>query len=195
MTEPLQGGGRLFKWTVREMEDALPQAMSQARSAQHLGLQPRASKDALTKRRTNSTRQVQTGYDEHTGKPVFEEQPRDRAGARCRTSSSSSTRWPTLCWSPARTSKPPCSAWRKWRARPASISSPQRSVRPSTSSPVPIKANFPTRISFQVTAKVDSRTILGEQGAEQLLGQGDLLYMAAGGRITPLARPVRVGRR
>jgi S-DNA-T family DNA segregation ATPase FtsK/SpoIIIE len=42
-----------------------------------------------------------------------------------------------------------------------------------------IKANFPTRISFQVTSKIDSRTILGEQGAEQLLGQGDMLYMAA----------------
>ena len=49
-----------------------------------------------------------------------------------------------------------------------------------------IKANFPTRISFQVTSKVDSRTILGEQGAEQLLGQGDMLYMAGGGRITRL---------
>ncbi len=47
-----------------------------------------------------------------------------------------------------------------------------------------IKANFPTRISFQVTSKIDSRTILGEAGAEQLLGQGDMLYMAAGGRIT-----------
>jgi S-DNA-T family DNA segregation ATPase FtsK/SpoIIIE len=45
-----------------------------------------------------------------------------------------------------------------------------------------IKANFPTRISFQVTSKVDSRTILGEQGAEQLLGQGDMLHMAAGGK-------------
>ncbi len=47
-----------------------------------------------------------------------------------------------------------------------------------------IKANFPTRVSFQVTSKIDSRTILGEQGAEQLLGQGDMLYMAGGGRIT-----------
>ncbi len=46
-----------------------------------------------------------------------------------------------------------------------------------------IKANFPSRISFQVTSKIDSRTIIGEQGAEQLLGQGDMLYMAAGGRI------------
>ncbi len=46
-----------------------------------------------------------------------------------------------------------------------------------------IKANFPTRISFQVTSKIDSRTVLGEGGAEQLLGQGDMLYMAGGGRF------------
>jgi S-DNA-T family DNA segregation ATPase FtsK/SpoIIIE len=52
-----------------------------------------------------------------------------------------------------------------------------------------IKANFPTRISFQVTSKIDSRTILGEGGAEQLLGRGDLLYMAGGGRITRVHGP------
>jgi len=52
-----------------------------------------------------------------------------------------------------------------------------------------IKANFPTRISFQVTSKIDSRTILGEQGAEQLLGRGDMLYMAGGGRITRVHGP------
>ena len=52
-----------------------------------------------------------------------------------------------------------------------------------------IKANFPTRISFQVTSKIDSRTILGEQGAEQLLGQGDMLYMSGGGRITRVHGP------
>ena len=52
-----------------------------------------------------------------------------------------------------------------------------------------IKANFPTRISFQVTSKVDSRTILGEMGAEQLLGQGDMLYMAGGGRIQRVHGP------
>ena len=58
-----------------------------------------------------------------------------------------------------------------------------------------IKANFPTRISFQVTSKIDSRTILGEQGAEQLLGQGDMLYMAGGGRISPPAWTLRFRRR
>ncbi|ALE02834.1 DNA translocase FtsK [Bartonella ancashensis] len=52
-----------------------------------------------------------------------------------------------------------------------------------------IKANFPTRISFQVTSKIDSRTILGEQGAETLLGQGDMLYMAGGGRIVRVHGP------
>jgi len=53
-----------------------------------------------------------------------------------------------------------------------------------------IKANFPTRISFQVTSKIDSRTILGEAGAEQLLGQGDMLYMAGGGRLTRVHGPL-----
>ncbi|MGH6749745.1 MAG: DNA translocase FtsK, partial [Methyloceanibacter sp.] len=52
-----------------------------------------------------------------------------------------------------------------------------------------IKANFPTRISFQVISKFDSRTILGEQGSEQLLGQGDMLYMAGGGRIMRVHGP------
>ena len=52
-----------------------------------------------------------------------------------------------------------------------------------------IKANFPTRISFQVTSKIDSRTILGEQGAEQLLGMGDMLFMAGGGRISRIHGP------
>lgn len=52
-----------------------------------------------------------------------------------------------------------------------------------------IKANFPTRIAFQVTSKIDSRTILGEMGAEQLLGQGDMLYMAGGGRISRVHGP------
>src|SRR5574338_1682869 len=52
-----------------------------------------------------------------------------------------------------------------------------------------IKANFPTRMSFQVTSKIDSRTILSDTGAEQLLGQGDMLYMAQGGRITRVHGP------
>ena len=53
-----------------------------------------------------------------------------------------------------------------------------------------IKANFPTRISFQVTSKIDSRTILGEQGAEQLLGKGDMLYMSSANRIVKIHAPL-----
>jgi len=52
-----------------------------------------------------------------------------------------------------------------------------------------IKANFPTRISFQVTSRIDSRTILGEQGAEQLLGRGDMLFMEGGGRVLRVHGP------
>ena len=52
-----------------------------------------------------------------------------------------------------------------------------------------IKANFPTRISFQVTSRIDSRTILGEQGAEQLLGRGDMLFMEGGGRVMRVHGP------
>ena len=52
-----------------------------------------------------------------------------------------------------------------------------------------IKANFPTRISFQVTSKIDSRTILGEQGAEQLLGKGDMLYMTSANKMTRIHAP------
>src|SRR5688572_33027037 len=71
------------------------------------------------------------------------------------------------------------------------------SIHTITATPLPsvdvitgtIKANFPTRVSFQVTTKIDSRTILGEQGAEQLLGQGDMLYMAGGGRISRVHGP------
>ena len=53
-----------------------------------------------------------------------------------------------------------------------------------------IKANFPTRISFQVTSKIDSRTILGEQGAEQLLGKGDMLYMSSANKILRIHAPL-----
>src|SRR6201982_1626335 len=75
-------------------------------------------------------------------------------------------------------------------ARPAAIHVVMATQRPSVDVITgTIKANFPTRISFQVTSKIDSRTILGEGGAEQLLGRGDLLYMAGGGRITRVHGP------
>src|SRR3546814_20812693 len=76
-------------------------------------------------------------------------------------------------------------------ARAAGIHLIVATQRPSVDViPGTIKANFPTRISFHVTSKIDSRTILGEQGAEQLLGQGDMLYMAQGGRILRVHGPL-----
>src|SRR5258708_2140037 len=75
-------------------------------------------------------------------------------------------------------------------ARPAGIHVILATQRPSVDVITgTIKANFPTRISFQVTSKIDSRTLLGQQGAEQLLGQGDMLYMAGGGRISRVHGP------
>ena len=90
----------------------------------------------------------------------------------------------------ARRSKARCSAWAQMARAPgihliaANPAHPAVDVITGT-----IKDQFPHRISFQVTSKIDSRTILGEQGAEQLLGQGDMLYMAAGGRIRRVHGP------
>ncbi len=172
-----------LKWTVREMEDRY-------RRMSKLGVRNIASyneraREAVAKGE-HFERTVQTGFDEQ-GRPVYESEKirpeplpflvvvmdemadlmlvagKDVEGAVQRLAQ---------------------------MARAAGIHLIMATQRPSVDVITgTIKANFPTRISFQVTSKIDSRTILGEQGGEQLLGQGDMLYMAGGGRITRLHGP------
>jgi DNA segregation ATPase FtsK/SpoIIIE, S-DNA-T family len=173
-----------LKWAVREMEDRY-RKMSKLGVRNIDGFNQRVAQ-ALAKGETVS-RTVQTGYDELTGEPIFEKElmdlrpipfivviidemadlmmvaGKDIEGAVQRLAQ---------------------------MARAAGIHVIMATQRPSVDVITgTIKANFPTRISFQVTSKIDSRTILGEQGAEQLLGQGDMLYMAGGGRISRLHSP------
>jgi len=124
---------------------------------------------------------VQTGFDSETGRPIFEEQPLVLATL------------PFLVVIIDEMADLMMTAGKEIEAaiqrlaqmaRAAGIHVIMATQRPSVDVITgTIKANFPTRISYQVISKFDSRTILGEQGAEQLLGQGDLLYMQGGGRI------------
>jgi S-DNA-T family DNA segregation ATPase FtsK/SpoIIIE len=173
-----------LKWAVREMEERY-RKMSKlgVRGVEAFNERVRKAKDkGETLKRT-----VQTGFDRETGKPVYEDEVleldhmpfivvvvdevadlmmisgKEIEGAVQRLAQ---------------------------MARAAGIHLIAATQRPSVDVITgTIKANFPTRISFQVTSKIDSRTILGEQGAEQLLGQGDMLYMAAGGRIRRVHGP------
>lgn len=173
-----------LKWTVKEMEERYKR-MSKVGVRNIDGYNERVVEAQA--RGEVITRTVQTGFDKNTGEAIYEEEKmdydpmpyivvivdemadlmmvagKDIEGAVQRLAQ---------------------------MARAAGIHLITATQRPSVDVVTgTIKANFPTRISFQVTSKIDSRTILGEQGAEQLLGQGDMLYMAGGGRITRLHGP------
>ncbi|HQS84393.1 MAG TPA: DNA translocase FtsK 4TM domain-containing protein [Alphaproteobacteria bacterium] len=173
-----------LKWTVREMEDRY-RAMSKLGVRNIDGYNARVS--LAHEKGEILTRRVQIGFDTETGQPLFEDQPLDL------------TPLPYIVVVVDEMADLMLVAGKEIEstiqrlaqmARAAGIHIIMATQRPSVDVITgTIKANFPTRISFQVTSKIDSRTILGEQGAEQLLGQGDMLYMAAGGRITRLHGP------
>ncbi len=173
-----------LKWTVREMEERY-RNMSKLGVRNIDGYNTRVAQ--AIKKGEVITRTVQTGFDKDTGEAIYEEEDlnlepmpyivvivdemadlmmvagKDIEGAIQRLAQ---------------------------MARAAGIHIVMATQRPSVDVITgTIKANFPTRISFQVTSKIDSRTILGEQGAEQLLGMGDMLYMAGGGRIQRVHGP------
>jgi DNA segregation ATPase FtsK/SpoIIIE, S-DNA-T family len=183
VTQPAKAVTAL-KWTVREMERRY-RAMSQLGVRNIGGYNDRVA-DARTKGEV-VTRRVQTGFDPDTGRPTFEEQPLTLE------------QMPLIVVVVDEMADLMMVAGKEIEitvqrlaqmARAAGIHVIMATQRPSVDVITgTIKANFPTRISFQVISKFDSRTILGEQGAEQLLGQGDMLYMAGGGRITRVHGP------
>jgi S-DNA-T family DNA segregation ATPase FtsK/SpoIIIE len=173
-----------LKWTVKEMENRY--RMMSSLSVRNIEGYNKKIREAKAKG-TQLTRTVQTGFNVDTGEPIIEEVELDMnelpfivvvvdemadlmivAGKEIEGSIQRLAQM----------------------ARAAGIHIIMATQRPSVDVITGvIKANFPTRISFQVTSRIDSRTILGEQGAEQLLGQGDMLYMAGGGRITRVHGP------
>ncbi|CAA7617316.1 DNA translocase FtsK 4TM domain-containing protein [Magnetospirillum sp. UT-4] len=173
-----------LKWAVREMEDRY-RAMSQLGVRNIAGYNQRL--DEARARGEQLTRTVQTGFDPDTGKPLYEDQLLDLKPLPFIVVIVDEMADLMLV-----AGKDIEAAVQRLAqmARAAGIHLIMATQRPSVDVITgTIKANFPTRISFQVTSKIDSRTILGEQGAEQLLGQGDMLYMAAGGRITRVHGP------
>ena len=183
VTEPKQAVVAL-KWTVQEMESRY-RAMSKLGVRNVEGYNQRVAE--ARKKGEVLTRKVQTGFDPDTGKPIIEEQPLDLSPL------------PLIVVVVDEMADLMMVAGKDIEgaiqrlaqmARAAGIHLIMATQRPSVDVVTgTIKANFPTRISFQVTSKVDSRTILGEQGAAQLLGQGDMLYMAGGGRVTRVHGP------
>ena len=173
-----------LKWAVREMEDRY-RKMSKVGVRNVEGFNARI-KQASKKNRT-FTRTVQTGYHPETGEPIFEKEELDLSPLPYivviidEMADLMMVAGKDIEGAVQRLAQ---------MARAAGIHVVMATQRPSVDVITgTIKANFPTRISFQVTSKIDSRTILGEQGAEQLLGQGDMLFMAGGGRISRLHAP------
>ena len=184
VTEPKKAVVAL-KWTVREMERRYSN-MAKLGVRNIDGYNKRV-KEAADKGE-ELTRTVQTGFDAETGKPIMEEQPLDLSPLPYIVVVVDEMADLMLV-----AGKEIEGAMQRLAqmARAAGIHLIMATQRPSVDVVTgTIKANFPTRISFQVTSKVDSRTILNEQGAEQLLGQGDMLYMAGGGRITRVHGPL-----
>ncbi len=173
-----------LKWTVREMENRY-RAMSALGVRNIAGYNQRIA-EALKQGET-LTRQVQTGYDPDTGRPEFDEQPLDMRPLPFIVVVIDELADLMLV---ARNDIETAIQRLAQMARAAGIHLLLATQRPSVDVITgTIKANFPTRISFQVTSRIDSRTILGEGGAEQLLGQGDMLFMAGGGRIQRVHGP------
>ncbi len=173
-----------LKWVVREMETRY-RSMSKLGVRNVAGYNQRV--EEARKKGEILSRKVQTGFDEETGKPVFEEEPLDMSPLPYIVVAVDEMADLMLV-----AGKDVEAAIQRLAqmARAAGIHLILATQRPSVDVITgTIKANLPTRISFQVTTKIDSRTILGEQGAEQLLGQGDMLYMAGGGRITRVHGP------
>ena len=172
-----------LKWTVREMEDRY-------RLMSKIGVRNVASYNERTREAVakgeHFERTVQIGFDE-AGRPMYESERIDPKAMPYLVVVIDEVADLMMV-----AGKDVESAVQRLAqmARAAGIHLVMATQRPSVDVITgTIKANFPTRISFQVTSKIDSRTILGEQGAEQLLGQGDMLYMAGGGRITRLHGP------
>ncbi|MCF3974194.1 DNA translocase FtsK [Paracoccus salsus] len=173
-----------LKWVVGEMEDRY-RKMSKMGVRNIEGYNGRV-REALSKNEMFK-RTVQTGFDEDTGEPIFE------------TEEFQPETFPYIVvivdemadlMMVAGKEIEACIQRLAQMARASGIHLIMATQRPSVDVITgTIKANFPTRISFQVTSKIDSRTILGEQGAEQLLGQGDMLYMGNGARITRIHGP------
>ncbi|MEJ6404408.1 DNA translocase FtsK [Yoonia sp. 2307UL14-13] len=173
-----------LKWVVGEMEERY-RKMSKMGVRNIDGYNGRV-KDALAKGEMFS-RTVQTGFDDETGDPVFE------------TEEFAPEAMPYIVvivdemadlMMVAGKEIEACIQRLAQMARASGIHLIMATQRPSVDVITgTIKANFPTRISFQVTSKIDSRTILGEMGAEQLLGMGDMLYMAGGSKITRVHGP------